>query len=108
MYEEEVNSRMELVQKMRSQSMENGYRIGRGCYNSPAFAEDEQDAGLRRSLARLKILAAVFLVAGIVFLDKCGGRFGALDADRIFQMIELDYEEVLTEKYAALIENCRR
>ncbi len=103
-----MNSRMELAQKMRSQSMENGYRIGRGCYKSPACAEDEQDAGLRRSLARLRILAVVFLVAGIVFLDKCGGRIGALDADRIFRMIELDYEDILTEKFTALIENCRR
>lgn len=109
MYEEETNSRMEIAQKMRSQSMQNDYRINRSGYRAQEFAEeDPRDAGLQRSLTRLRILAAVLLAAGVVCLDKCGGRIGTVDAGRIFQIIELDYEEVLTEKFAALIENCRR
>lgn len=107
MYEDKLDSRMEIAEKMRSQSIENDHRVGRRYQDTPMWEEDPEE-NAQRILTRTKILITVFLVGALIFLDRSGGRIGPLNADKIFQMIELDYEEVMTEKFLTLIENYRR
>ena len=107
MYEEKIDYRMEIAEKMRSKSIENDYMVGRR-YKDTQVWEDKPEESLQRILIKTKILITVFLVGGLIFLDKSDMRIGPLNAGKIFQMIELDYETVMTEKFLSLIENYRR
>ena len=107
MYEEKTLSRTEIAEKMRSKSLENDYMVGRR-YRETKTWEDMPEESLQRVLTRTKILITVFLVGGLIFLDKSDMKIGPLSAGKIFQMIELDYETVMTEKFLSLIENYRR
>lgn len=102
MYEEKMDSRMEIAEKMRSISLENDYRVGRR-YRNAQLEEDKPEESLQRILTRTKILITVFLVGGLIFLDKNDLRIGSLNAGKIFQMIELDYEKIMTDKFVTLL-----
>ena len=102
MYEKKMDSRMEIAEKMRSRSLENDYRVGRR-YRDTQFEEDKPEESLQRIFTRTKILITVFLVGGLIYLDKNDLRIGSLNAGKIFQMIELDYENIMTEKFVTLL-----
>ena len=107
MYAEKTDSRMEIAEKMRNQSLENDHMVGRR-YRETKDWEEVPEESLQRVLTRTKILITAFLVGGLIFLDKSDLQIGSLNAGKIFQMIELDYETVMTEKFLTLIENYRR
>ena len=107
MYAEKTDSRMEIAEKMRNQSLENDHMVGRRCRETKDWEEVPEES-LQRVLTQTKILITAFLVGGLIFLDKSDLQIGSLNAGKIFQMIELDYETVMTEKFLTLIENYRR
>lgn len=103
MYEELSDSRMEAVQRMRQISFENNCQLGQWSGAGQDAAEETPEDTLRRILAKTRLLLAVFLVGAVIFLDRSGLTIGSLNSRKIFQAMELDYGQVLTDKLSQLL-----
>lgn len=119
-----TEQKLRLVQQVRSRYQEDQYdlsnreRILYGRTSVPleskyvsayrdTYSYDEPLAPADSSafFFRLRLLAAVFLLAAVIIMDKNGIKVAGITAEQIFQAISADYDEKIEEWVEAVSYN---
>lgn len=117
-----MDQKLRLVQQVRSRYQENQYDMSnreRILYGKTSMIPEEeygypyrdmygepvQAAGTPISFFKLRFLAAVFLLAAVIFMDKSGMKLAGITTEEIFQAISANYDEKIEEWVEAISHN---
>lgn len=113
---ENVEQKLQLVQQVRSRYQENRYDLSnreRILYGRTSVGPETMDQaypckgqyGLYGdtdpaeaqplSFFKLRMWIALFLVTAVIVMDRNGSEMAGITAEKVFQMISVDYEEVI-------------
>lgn len=100
-----MEHRSEIVERIRSVSLENGYELG--YRRKKDELTDWETGSIQRILGKTRLFLAVFLVIGVIALDHFEESIGDLNAEKVYQMIEVDYEDIIIDKVMDMIKTCQ-
>ncbi len=117
-----MDQKLRLVQQVRSRYQENQYDMSnreRILYGKNSMIPSErydypyrdmygdpiEPAGSPISFFKLRFLAAVFLLAVVIFMDNSGTKLAGITTEEIFRAISADYDEKIEEWVEALSYN---
>lgn len=107
-----VEQKLQLVRQVRSRYHENRYDLsnrerilyGRTSVNPESMDqtypygepyEERTPVEAPLSFFKLRMWIALFLVTAVIVMDRNGSEVAGITAEKIFQMISADYEEVI-------------
>ena len=113
MSETTMEQKLQLVRQVRSRYHENQYDLSnrerilygktsivpsRAGYMSPydeGYGDPYLPEGQPVPFSKLRLWLALFLVTAVILLDQNGTEVAGITAEKIFEVISADYEEVL-------------
>ena len=122
-----MEQKLRLVQQVRSRYQEDQYDLsnrerilyGRtsispdraaryGSYYDDYYQEGAMPGGGEASSFRLRLFLAMFLVMLVIVMDVNGIAVAGITAEKIYEVISADYEEVLETWVEAISSNVRK
>ena len=107
-----TEQKLQLVQQVRSRYHENRYDLSnreRILYGRTSMEQESMEQAypyrepygernpvdVQPSSFKLRVWIALFLVTAVIVMDRNGTKVAGITAEKIFQMISADYEEVI-------------
>lgn len=122
-----MEQKLRLVQQVRSRYQEDQYdlsnrerilygrtsisperAVGYGSYYDDYYQEGAMPGGGEASSFRLRLFLAMFLVMLVIVMDVNGIAVAGITAEKIYEVISADYEEVLETWVEAISSNVRK
>ena len=122
-----MEQKLRLVQQVRSRYQEDQYDLsnrerilygrtsispdraaGYGSYYDDYYQEGAMPGGGEASSFRLRLFLAMFLVMLVIVMDVNGIAVAGITAEKVYEVISADYEEVLETWVEAISSNVRK